>query len=167
MIIEAYKTGMWEDTVDYTSQVNENGGFYIGRYEASEENENAVSKKNRTPWNSIPLEGEEGALSKAENMYSGISTLLTGAAWDRTLCWLYETNEAGGKSMAEIVGNSIRWGNYADDEDGNNGIINTGTERTVANNIYDLAGNLAEWTTEALSTTNRVIRGRWLRRFRF
>ena len=160
MIIEAYKTGMWEDTVDYTSQVNENGGFYIGRYEASDESGNVAIKKNRTPWNNIPLEGEEGALSKAENMYPNsdfTSTLLTGAAWDRTLCWLYETRE---KSMAEIVGDSTSWGNYPDDNDGNSGIINTGTERTVANNIYDLAGNLSEWTIEAYLTTVRVNRGR-------
>ena len=159
MIIEAYKTGMWEDTVDYTSQVNENGGFYIGRYEASDESGNVAIKKNRTPWNNIPLEGEEGALSKAENMYPNsdfTSTLLTGAAWDRTLCWLYETRE---KSMAEIVGDSTSWGNYPDDNDGNSGIINTGTERTVANNIYDLAGNLSEWTIEANDTTGRVNRG--------
>ena len=173
MIIEAYKTGMWEDTVDYTSQVNENGGFYIGRYEASEESGNVAIKKNRMPWNNIPLEGEEGALSKAETMYPDsdfTSTLLTGVAWDRTLCWLYETNktnEAEGKSMAEIVGDSTSWGNYSDDEDGSNGIINTGTERTVANNIYDLAGNLSEWTTEAIDTTSRVSRGRHLRQFRF
>ena len=173
MIIEAYKTGMWEDTVDYTSQVNENGGFYIGRYEASEESGNVAIKKNRMPWNNIPLEGEEGALSKAETMYPDsdfTSTLLTGVAWDRTLCWLYETNktnEAEGKSMAEIVGDSTSWGNYSDDEDGSNGIINTGTERTVANNIYDLAGNLSEWTTEAYNTTLRVSRGRQLQQFRF
>ena len=158
MIIEAYKTGMWEDTVDYTSQVNENGGFYIGRYEASDEAGKVATKKDKKPWNYI---SQEQALenTKTETMYPDsdfTSTLLTGAAWDRTLCWLYETGE---KSMAKIVGDSTSWGNYSDDNDGNSGIINTGTERTVANNIYDLAGNLSEWTTEAVSTTSRVYRG--------
>ena len=163
MMPTLYKSS-YKDMVIKTDSVNANGGFYIGRYEASEENENAVSKKDRTPWNNIPLEGEEGALSKVEDMYQETSTLLTGAAWDRTLCWLYETEE---KSIAEIVGDSKSWGNYSDDNDGNSGIINTGTERTVANNIYDLAGNLAEWTTEANNTTSRVIRGRLLLHFRF
>ena len=158
MIIEAYKTGMWEDTVDYTSQVNENGGFYIGRYEASDEAGKVATKKDKKPWNYI---SQEQALenTKTETMYPDsdfTSTLLTGAAWDRTLCWLYETGE---KSMAKIVGDSTSWGNYSDDNDGNSGIINTGTERTVANNIYDLAGNLSEWTTEAYKTTLRVSRG--------
>ncbi len=162
MILTLYKSSL-KDMVIKTDSVNANRGFYIGRYEASEENENVVSKKDRTPWNNIPLEGEEGALSKVEDMYPEISSLLTGAAWDRTLCWLYETGE---KSIAEIVGNSTSWGNYLDDNDGNNGIINTGTERTIANNIYDLAGNLREWTTEAGNTTYRVYRGRQLQRFR-
>ena len=166
MIIEAYKTGMWEDTVDYTSQVNENGGFYIGRYEASDEAGKVATKKDKKPWNYI---SQEQALenTKTETMYPDsdfTSTLLTGAAWDRTLCWLYETGE---KSMAKIVGDSTSWGNYSDDNDGNSGIINTGTERTVANNIYDLAGNLSEWTTEARNSASRVARGRLLRQFRF
>ena len=155
MIQTLYKSS-YKDMVIKTDSVNANGGFYIGRYEASEESGNVAIKKNRKPWNNIPLEGEEGALSKVEDMYPETSTLLTGAAWDRTLCWLYETGE---KSIAEIVGDSKSWGNYSDDEDGNNGIINTGTERTVANNIYDLAGNLAEWTTEAYNTASRVYRG--------
>ena len=155
MLPTVYKSS-YKDMVEKTDSVNANGGFYIGRYEASEESGNVAIKKNRKPWNNIPLEGEEGALSKVEDMYPETSTLLTGAAWDRTLCWLYETGE---KSIAEIVGDSKSWGNYSDDEDGNNGIINTGTERTVANNIYDLAGNLAEWTTEAYNTTYRVGRG--------
>ena len=158
MIIEAYKTGMWEDTVDYTSQVNENGGFYIGRYEASDEAGKVATKKDKKPWNYI---SQEQALenTKTETMYPDsdfTSTLLTGAAWDRTLCWLYETGE---KSIVEIVGDSKSWGNYSDDEDGNNGIVNTGSARTIANNIYDLAGNLSEWTTEANDTTYRVYRG--------
>ena len=34
-----------------------------------------------------------------------------------------------------------------------------GSENTKSNNIYDLAGNLFEWTQEAFSTNNRVRRG--------
>ena len=165
MLPTVYKSS-YKDMVEKTDSVNANGGFYIGRYEASEEAGKVATKKDKKPWNYI---SQEQALenTKTETMYPDsdfTSTLLTGAAWDRTLCWLYETGE---KSIVEIVGDSKSWGNYSDDEDGNNGIINTGTERTVANNIYDLAGNLAEWTTEANNTTYRVNRGRLLRPFRF
>ena len=163
MIASTYKQGRFADTEDYTNQVNDNGGFYIGRYEASEENGSVAIKKNKQPWNYV---SQIDALEKSKEKYPDsdfTSTLLTGAAWDRTLCWLYETNkinEEKGKSIVEIVGDSTSWGNYNNDSDGNNGIINTGTERAFANNIYDLAGNLSEWTTEASDTDDRVFRGR-------
>lgn len=162
MIPDLYKSS-YSDTEKYEKEVNDNGGFYIGRYEASEENGSVAIKKNKQPWNDV---SQIEALEKSKEKYPDsdfTSTLLTGAAWDRTLCWLYETNkinEEKGKSIVEIVGDSTSWGNYNNDSDGNNGIINTGTERTVANNIYDLAGNLWEWTTEAGNTDSRVYRGR-------
>ena len=169
MLASTYKQGM-ADTEDYTSQVNANGGFYIGRYEASYENGNAVSKvstvanegstlENGKLWNNI---SQINALSNAKNMYTSsefTSSLLTGAAWDRTLSWLEETGEV---TAEEIVVDSSSWGNYADDSfPGTSSLINTGSmEQTEKNNIYDLAGNLEEWTTEADSTGYRVTRGR-------
>ena len=156
----------YSDTEDYTSSVEENGGFYIGRYEASYENEKVASKKsngtrtssstslaNGMLWNYV---SQEEALEKSKEMYTGISTLLTGAAWDRTLGWLYESEEV---TSLEIIGDSSSWGNYSNDSFTKNNpasLINTGEyDETKRNNIYDLAGNLCEWTTEAYSTDIR------------
>ena len=166
--------------LNHKESVKENGGFYIGRYEASYENGKVASKKstltNRTGptdelengmlWNYV---SQEEALRETKNMYSGISTLLTGAAWDRTLGWLEETKAV---SSFKIVGDSSSWGNYADDRFTNNSpasLINTGEEdSTEKNNIYDLAGNLYEWTTEipANNTSSRVFRGRRLQLYK-
>ena len=149
--------------------VEENGGFYIGRYEASYESGKVASKESTRidrEYNEIPENGmlwnyvsQIDALEKSKEMYSGMSTLLTGAAWDRTLGWLEET---GAVTSFEIVADSSTWGNYSDDEFSNTtGLINTGEcGETKRNNIYDLAGNLWEWTTEADNTNNRVGRGR-------
>ena len=149
--------------------VEANGGFYIGRYEASYEDGKAVSKKStdtRTTSSTTLTDGmlwnyisQTDALQKSKETYSGKSSLLTGAAWDRTLGWLEET---GAVSFIEIVGDSKTWGNYSDDEFSNTtGLINTGEyDETEKNHIYDLAGNLREWTTEAYSTNGRVGRGR-------
>ena len=170
--LQGYKTGIIVDTEDYKQEVNEKGGFYIARYEASYENGNVVSKvstSNRTSssttltngmlWNKI---SQTDALSKSNAMYASsefTSSLLTGAAWDRTLSWLEET---GVVTLFEIVGDSKTWGNYEDDTFSNTTeLINTGAyNQTEKNNIYDLAGNLWEWTTEAYGTDNRVVRGR-------
>ena len=100
-----------------------------------------------------------------------------GKQWDRTLMWLMECNakdETTGKSKEEVISDSTSWGNYNNatftyrNSSGrtltkNSGIttgIPTGsTEYTKANNIYDLAGNEREWTMEARSTDDRVLRG--------
>ena len=156
--------------------VEANGGFYIGRYEASYESGKVASKEstridreyNETLENGMlwMYVSQIDALDKSKEMYTGISTLLTGAAWDRTLGWLEET---GAVTSFEIVADSSTWGNYSDDEFSNTtGLINTGEyDETEKNHIYDLAGNLREWTTEAHNTASRVNRGRWLLPFRF
>ena len=171
MIASSYKEGMWSDTEDYKSQVNENGGFYIGRYEASYENGSAVSKvstvantgstlENGKLWNWI---SQTDALEYAKDMYTSTeftSSLLTGVAWDRTLSWLEET---GAVTLEEIIVDSKSWGNYNDDSFSGTttSLINTGSmTQTRVNNLYDLAGNLQEWTTEADNTDDRDFRGR-------
>ena len=147
----------YSETEDYKDSVNENGGFYIGRYEASENNGVEI-KANKTTRNNI---SQTDALAKAKGMYTSgefTSSLLTGAAWDRTLGWLEET---GAVSSFEIVGDSKTWGNYSDDEfENSEGLQNTGSiPQTEKNHIFDLAGNVEEWTTEARSSDHRVRRG--------
>ena len=81
-------------------------------------------------------------------MYSGKSHLLTGAAWDRTLDWINNTNN---KTLSQINGDSKSWGNYSDSPfEGHGSLAKTAAfeNNTKANNIYDLAGNVEEWTSE-------------------
>ena len=158
MIIQTYKGGTFSETEDYTDSINENGGFYIGRYEASENNSVIEVKKDKQPRNNI---SQTNALLAANEMYTTEefkSSLLTGSAWDRTLGWLEET---GAVTSIEIVGDSKSWGNYSDDTFSETiGLINTGLKsETEKNHIFDLAGNVEEWTTEAVSSDDRVNRG--------
>ena len=160
----------YTDTEDYTESVKDNGGFYIARYEASYENGNVVSKVSTTTretsstpltngmlWNYI---SPTDALSKSNDMYASsefTSSLLTGVAWDRTLSWLEET---GAVTRDEIIV-CRNWANTADDPfSGPNGISNTGAyKETEKNRIYDLAGNLLEWTSELYQGRDFVERG--------
>ena len=165
-IMGAQSKGNFKETESQRStSVNENGGFYIGRYEVSEEDGNVAVKGDATPWNNINY---TTALDKSQNMYSSFSgknfesSLLTGAAWDRTLVWLEETEEV---TSYEIVADSKTWGNYSDDNFSNTtGLSNTGAfTETQKNHIYDLAGNLGEWTSEADSLGFHVSRRRQFR----
>ena len=97
--------------------------------------------------------------------------MIWGTQWDRTLEWLNDT----GMDWDKIASNSGSWGNYYDvtftyktSEEGNeqtkqsntSTLVPTGSsEYNKANNIYDLAGNLYEWTQEAYGTVSRVYRG--------
>ena len=170
MMCQVYKQVL-SNTEENKDSVNDNGGFYIARYEASYQAGKAASKASTSTrtsrsttltngmlWNYI---SQTEALAKANEMYTSgdfTSSLPTGAAWDRTLSWLEETKQV---SILELVGDSKTWGNYWDDEFSNTEeLINTGNfSKTEKNHIFDLAGNLEEWTTEASSSSYRVKRG--------
>ena len=171
MICQAYKQGMVSNTDENKESVNDNGGFYIARYEASYQDGKVASKvSTRTDyegdnqledgmlWNLI---SQTEALAKANEMYTSgdfTSSLPSGAAWDRTLSWLEETKQV---SILKLVGDSKTWGNYSDDTfTTGSELINTGNfSQTEKNHIFDLAGNLWEWTTESDSSDSRVNRG--------
>src|SRR5574344_556726 len=157
--------------LDETSDVTKYGGFYIGRYEAgvpdnqtvidgTSSNSNTLGiptiKKGKNSWTYIPYQNSK---INAENMYDSSTSVksgvLTGKAWDTTCNWL--------KSTGVNIGDSTSYGNYKNSTfkyTNLNGIIVTksanavtkiptgSTEYAKTNNIYDLAGNVWEWTNE-------------------
>ena len=167
------------------TSVNNNGGFYIGRYEAGLPNGEIsssvakdgsvkpISKQGATVWNSITwsdngtndeINLENGAVIVAKSMYPvenenyGVaSTLIYGVQWDTALKFIGVYN---GDTTYAI--DSIGKGNYSGTSGGD-----TTTEQPATcglldafgqKNIYDMAGNVWEWTMEKYSTY-RVIRG--------
>lgn len=155
------------ETLDATFEesVQKYGGYYVARYEAgvpegktfeTEEEMNIsgkpVSKKAVAVWNNINY---NNAKASAEQMYATnpeiTSSLMNSYAYDTMLIWL----ESNGINV-ELDSNA--WGNYIGEQGGTK-VEKSGTnENWKANNIYDLAGNVNEWTSEE-SGENYICRG--------
>ena len=83
--------------------------------------------------------------------------LTFGAEYDSVLEWFIKTEV---KTLAEIAEDSTEWGNHWNIENSPRKVVETGSrEKWCANNIYDFAGNVAEWTQEQKESSFRVIRG--------
>ena len=172
------QSAYWEDTTttEYTNMVTSvthNKGFYVARYEASANSDSskAQSKRGATTWTSI---SQTDAITKSANYNSALhSHLMYGIEWDSILNWLKgnatisssTSGETKTMELADLETNSCSWGNY-DNSTGNattNSRLKQKTgknEYWKANNIYDLAGNVTEWTQEKYSTgTSRAWRG--------
>ena len=153
--------------------VEKYGGFYIGRYETGNINqETPVVQKGNT---NISRQTWYNMYKRCKNIRGDNTNVVTGMIWgnqwDRTLMWLIET---GSKTKEQIADDSTSWGNYNNatfeyvnssgstvtkNENSGTKIPTGNTEYTKANNIYDLAGNVYDWTMEAYSTVYRVYRG--------
>ena len=152
--------------------VNNAGGFYIGRYEAgvpegqtvidgtnsSTSNTSGipVSKKGATVWTNIDYTNANNNAKAYMNNSEVASGLLTGKSWDTVCKWL--------QNSGIDVNDSSTYGNYTNSQslanvDGYGFKQVAGySEYWKVKNIYDLAGNVAEWTNELLLGW-RVIRG--------
>ena len=88
-----------------------------------------------------------------ENHESVVSTLCYGVQWDATMNFVSDSTHN--------ISNSTSWGNYSNNtETGHGELQKTGySENWQAKNIYDLAGNVREWTMEASFSDYRVDRG--------
>ena len=152
-------------TIDYANMITsiqKYGGFYIGRYELSNEGvQKGKATLTNTNWYELYKKCTTlNASGKVE------SKMIWGIQWDLACDFISKKGEQ--KSITD----SRKWGNYSDSTDpANTGNYeqdtaghaikkNTGSnEAWKANNIYDIAGNCWEWTQEAADTFNRASRG--------
>ena len=152
-----------KDLEAFITKTNANKGFYIARYEASygsgynssgtttaENYGNAkpLSKVSTaysdesmnydagTLWNFIT---QPQAAMVSKNMYSGNSyvesDLVNSYAWDTAIVYIQEMG-------------STNYANANRDTTGNKSLKNTGETGDKVCNIFDIAANLREWTTE-------------------
>lgn len=138
-------TVYFDNSEEYSQFVNSVGkyhGFYVARYEATLANvggvESAVSLPGYSPTAAITYnKARKIAKEVAEvQKYKDLQTsILSNVAWDTMLAWLDRTQPG--------YSSSLSYGNYSSN------IMKTGSnQKDKINEIYDLAGNVREWTSE-------------------
>ena len=166
---------------DEKTSIETNKGYYIGRYEAGDKESTDANKfriSGASTSNTITIKAKQApynyikytdakALAEGfktqQNYSSSVTTkLVSSYAWDTAIAFIQKTNSDYGNSSEE--------GNYRDttftytdikgtdqikekEENGQGRLIPTG-QTTAVNNIYDMGGNVWEWTTEPFSNTN-------------
>ena len=151
------------------------GGFYISRYNVSNRNGKPRSVKGAIPWVNIDFNTAKLKASKFRNNATTKSHLVFGSEYDSVLSWIEKVES---KTLEEIRDDSTTWGNYGISrgktsknnptswenyglhQKKNFRIAKTGSSGSYCvNNIYDLAGNINEWTQERYGKDYCVLRG--------
>ena len=160
---------------DEADSVNVNGGYYIGRFEAGDEEATEAKtmrtgitdariitiKKDQVPYNYI---SQADCKTLAEGMstvqeYKAKTKLVSSYAWDTAISLIQITNEDYGNSSEEgnYSNTTFEYTDITEAEQTKNKnsrtLVPTG-QTTAVSNIYDMGGNLYEYTTESLSHTD-------------
>ena len=171
--------------------IYQNGGFWIGRYEAGKENNSLVCKVNATPYTNITSSNAQAQAVTAITDNNFTSNLLFGVQWNLVLKYL---EVKGAANVSQLSSNSTGIGNYKASSftlnrgsyyykpvlssgswhaytEASNGYVTvsnnvsnkvassevlttTGaSDRNRKMNIYDIAGNVWEWTLENSTQT--------------
>ena len=151
-----FKTQLEKEFNNMIASVEKYGGFYIGRYETGNLSKEKISviKNNSDIGNQTWYTMYKKAKGIAVNS-NVTSSMIWGSQWDATLKWMYNSGNAEKKKYTY---DSTGKGNYYD-TNGNKTIATGSIETYAVNNIYDMAGNVWDWTIEASSTDLRVGRG--------
>lgn len=140
------ETSVYED--EFKKSVEKYGGFYVARFEAGVDASNSeiiLSQRGKDPMTNISF---QKAIEMSNNMYTSNenirTTLMSSSAYDMIVSWLkYSKYNVDKVVVSSSLKGNEAIGNFSAS------IAKTGaSESYKTNNIYDLAGNVSEITTE-------------------
>ncbi len=149
-----------KDINTFRTKVDSTGGYYVGRYEARTVTQRTAST-NDSELTQITVEPNDyvynyvtqiQAAKLSQEMYADVnftSDLINSYAWDTAIDFLQKCDDREGeKNKPYSQQNSLNTGGLAE-----KGTNNLGTKDIICN-IYDMASNCPEWTTETSSVSN-------------
>ena len=165
---------------DEKTSVERYKGFYIGRYEAGDKESTGTTKatfrtSSSNTSNSVTIKADQvpynyvtrtQAISLAESFrdkqgYKAKTKLVSSYAWDTTIAFIEKTvnNYGSSSSQGNYSNTSVTYKDITDESKPektkakNSSLLVATGQTTPVCNIYDMGGNLYEWTTESDSRT--------------
>ena len=164
---EEFKKTLQNDYNEIVASVYNAGGYYVGRYETSNITKTkgtaikvvAGTKTNISEINWYYMYAQQKAYAANKGLGNKVkSSMMLGTCHDQML----EFVNVAGKYDVTKVGNALHNRDLSDGPWQTAGLDYTDKTqyKDLSKNIYDLEGNVSEWTTEALDADVRVVRGR-------
>ena len=163
---------------DERASVDAYKGFYIGRYEAGDKESTGTTKatfrtSSSDTSNSVTIKADQvpyscvtrtQAVSLAEGFatkqgYKAKTKLVSSYAWDTTIAFIEKTvnNYGSSSSQGNYSNTSVTYKDITDESKPektkaeNSPLLVATGQTTPVCNIYDMGGNVLEWTTESCS----------------
>ena len=142
-----------KDIEDFKNKVtNTTHGYYIGRYEARKNGTQVTVKASDTVYNNIT---QPDAATVSRGMYSSDSNfesdLMNSYAWDTAIVFLQKFDNRANKTKPYSRQNSLNTRSDGLASQGTNNL--EVSKQDVICNVYDMASNCREWTTETYSVS--------------
>ena len=174
--------GSYSETLkdDEKTSVTTYKGFYIGRYEAGDKESTVAKtlrssndvtktvtiKANQAPYNYVKRTQAKSLAEgvKTQQGYKAKTKLVSSYAWDTTIAFIQKVNSDYGNSSGEENYYNKTF-SYTDitgasqTKSSNSPVLVPTGQTTPVCNIYDMGGNVKEWTTESCSATPDSLRG--------
>ena len=139
-----------KDIEDFKNNVNNiTHGYYIGRYESRKNGTQVTVKASDKVYNWIT---QPDAATVSRGMYSDSnfeSDLMNSYAWDTAILFLQKFDNRANKTKPYSIQNSLNTGSLASQGTNNLEV----SKQDVICNVYDMASNCYEWTTETYSSS--------------
>ncbi len=148
----SYQNSIAKNIGEFCTKALASGGYYIGRYEARTGTERKSSSTSLTPITSKANDyvynyiTQAQASERCQNMYTNKpfeSDLVNSYAWDTAIIFFQEFGDDSTYASKMSVNSSLA-------NTGTSGTNYTGIKDTICN-VYDMASNCFEWSTETFS----------------
>ena len=154
-----------KDIEDFKNKVtNTTHGYYIGRYEARDKVATEARSSSSSKTNQIVCTAnnyvynyitQPKAAELSRGMYSDSnfeSDLMNSYAWDTAIVFLQKFDNRANKASLKPYSRQTGLNGSLASQGTNN--LSDASKQDVICNVYDMAGNCIEWTTETFSSSN-------------